>query len=631
MIPVADSRFFVHTGSTVNTKKRGSFRNNLFLYREAWALDKGRVIGECWMSLTGYLMWIFGSVVFTKYLLWCLEQKRPAREAFTFLAVAALIECAIGASRMWFSKWYKPLSGNRMVTKFSRRLFDHARAADLSSYEDADFYNSYTLAVKEAGTRMESVVRNVPEIAAAALSAVSVTTAMGSIDPWVIAFIAFPIIGNFFFGKRLNALLFERDKKVESHRRKVSYADRVHYMGEYAKELRLSNIGSVLRSSFDSGVAGMLASFDEYGPRARRENFAQNMLCYVFNFEGLFLYGTWLAMVKKSISLSDFAVLASGVVSASWMIINLSNSVLELMKNGTYIENLRSFLDAEISIKDAPDATDLSGPFETLEFRDVSFAYRGQDRKAVEHLSFTLRKGEKVALVGVNGAGKSTFVKLVTRLYDPTSGEILYNGKPIRGLRLAAYRSLFVTAFQDFRVFSLSVAENVLGRARGSDGTAEGDADRALVEGALADAGVLDRVRALPNGIDTVLTREFDESGAVLSGGESQKIAVARAFAGDFEIALFDEPSSALDPIAEYGLYESMMRRCRDRTVVFISHRLSSATLADRILVMDGGRIVEEGSHARLMEHGGAYAKMFAMQAERYIVDNYATFAEETV
>lgn len=615
----------------MKTSKSGSFRNNLFLYREAWALDRGRVLGECWMSLTGYLMWIFTSIVFTKYLLWCLEEQRPAREAFTFLIAAMLVECAIGASRMWFIKWYRPLSGNRMVTKFSRRLFDHARDADLSSYEDADFYTSYTLAVKEAGTRMESVVRNVPEIVAAALSAVSVTVAMGSINPWVIAFIAFPIIGNFVFGKRLNVLMFERDKKVEAHRRKVTYADRAFYMGEYAKEIRLSNIRSVLRAAFDSGVTGMLGTFNQYGFRLTRENFAQNMLCYVVNFEGLFLYGTYLAIVKKSIGLSDFAVLATGVVSASWMIINLSNAILELMKNGTYITNLRAFLDAESAIKDGPDAVDVPTPFETLEFRDVSFSYRGQTKKAVENLSFTLRRGEKVALVGVNGAGKSTFVKLVTRLYDPTDGEVLYNGMSVRGLKLEQYRARFATAFQDFRVFSLSVAENVLMRPLADAGTIEGDADRELVRNALAGAGVLERVLSLPEGIDTVLTREFDEAGAVLSGGESQKIAIARAFAGDFEIALFDEPSSALDPIAEYELYESMMRRCRDRTVVFISHRLSSATLADRILVMDGGRIVEEGSHSELMETGGAYAKMFAMQAERYVVDNYATFAEETV
>ena len=381
-------------------KTDGSFTNNLYLYREAWSLDKRRVLGEWWMSLTGYLMWIFGSIIFIKFLLWCLENNRPAHEAFTFLVAAMLIECAVGASRTWFWKYYRPMSANRMYTAFALRLFDRARNADLANYEDPDFYNSYTLAVKEAGARMESVVKNIPEIGAATLSALSVTIAMGSIDPWVLVFIVFPVIGNFVFGKHLNRLNFERDKKVEAHRRKVTYVDRVFYMGEYAKELRLSKIGTAIRSTFETGLVGMLETFKRYGFKNPSTNFVQNMFCYVLNFEGLFLYGTYLAIVKKSISLSDFAVLASGVVSGSWMIINLSMAIVELMKNGTYINNLRTFLETESEIRDRDGAGDLPGDFESIEFRNVNFSYRGQTKKAVDGLSFSLRRGEKIALVG---------------------------------------------------------------------------------------------------------------------------------------------------------------------------------------------------------------------------------------
>jgi len=603
----------------------GVLRNNLYLYREALALNRLRVVGEWGVSLVGYFGWAFYSIIFVKYLLSCVERHRPVGEAFTFVIASMLLFALFEVFNRWFMHYYRPLSGVRMYTAFSRRLFERARSADLSSYEDADFYNAYTLAVKEAGARMESVITNIPQIGAAFLSAIGVILGMGSIDLIVLLFILFPIVGNFVFGKRLNRFNYEKDRAVEAERRKVSYVDRVYYLGDYAKEIRLSGIRSVLSATFDAGFAGMMRAYDRLGLRSARENFIQNVLCFLCGFEGIFLYGAWLAIVKKSVSLSDFAVLASGVVSASWMIINLSNAVLELVKNGTYIDNLRSFLETEPTIKDGPESIDLPGAFESLEFRDVGFAYRGQSRLAVEGLSFTLRRGEKVALVGINGAGKSTLVKLITRLYDPTSGAILYNGRDVRGLMLAPYRALFATAFQDFRIFSLSVADNVLMRPM----RAEDAADRARVEGALEAAGVLDRVRQLPQGIDTTLTREFDEAGAVLSGGEYQKVAIARAFAQDFEIALFDEPSSALDPIAEYSLYENMMRRCRDKTVIFISHRLSSATLADRIIVMDGGRVVETGSHAELMASRGAYANMFNLQAERYVVDNYQTFAEE--
>ena len=598
----------------------GAFRNNLYLYREAWALDKKRVLGEWIISLTGYFIWVFFSIVFIKYLLFCMENDRPLREPVVFVIATMSAIGLISLYRTWFFKYYRPLSQNRMFTAFSKRLFKRAREADLANYEDADFYNSYTLAVKEAGERLESVLTNIPTVGAAFVSAAGVAGTMGSIDPFVLLFVLFPVIGNFVLGKRLNGITFNRDRQIESHRRKISYADRVYYMGEYAKELRLSKIRRVLEAVFEHGLHDIMTTFDRYRFNATATNFVQNMLTFVFNFEGVFLYGTYLAMVKKSIALSDFAVLASGVVSVSWMIIRLSAAVVELMKNGTYISNLRTFLETEPTITGGSPDAELPGTFETLEFKSVSFAYTGQDGWAVEGMNLKLRRGEKIALVGVNGAGKSSVVKLLTRLYDPTEGSILYNGRDIKTVPVNKYRDLFATAFQDFRIFSLSVTDNV---TMGSAGVA-----RDAVDGALTDAGVMDRVRELPKGRETVLTRELDDGGAVLSGGEYQKIAIARAFARDCEIYLLDEPSSALDPIAEYALYENMMKRCRDKTVMFISHRLSSATLADRIIVMDGGRIVEEGDHAQLMSRGGIYAGMFRMQAERYVIDNYQTFEE---
>lgn len=600
--------------------RSGSLSNNWYLYREAWVLDRKRVLGEWGVSFTSYLMWVFYSIGFIKYLLFCLETERPVREPFMFIIAVMVIAGLISLYRTWFIKFYRPLSQNRMFTEFSKRLFRKAREADLANYEDAEFYNSYTLAVKEAGERLESVLLNIPGVGAAFIAAVGVAVTMSSIDPWVLVFVLFPVIGNFVFGKKLNKLLFSRDRKIESHRRKISYADRVYYMGEYAKELRLSKIRNVLSSVFETGITDILRTFNRYGLKCTVTNFVQNMLTFVFNFEGVFLYGTYLALVKKSITLSDFAVLASGVVSVSWMIIHLSTAVVELMKNGTYINNLRTFLETDPSIRDTEDSAMLAEDFQTLQFKDVCFSYSGQKGFAVEAMNFCLSRGEKIALVGINGAGKSSVVKLMTRLYDPVSGAILYNGRDIKTLRLREYRKLFATAFQDYRIFSLSVADNVMmGEPVPEDDT---------VESALADAGILDKVRGLPDGADTVLTRELDDGGVVFSGGEYQKVAVARAFARDCEIYLLDEPSSALDPMAEYALYENMMKRCRDKTVMFISHRLSSATLADRIIVMDGGRIVEEGSHAQLMALNDVYADMFRKQAERYVIDNYTTFEE---
>jgi len=606
-------------------KAHGVITNNLYLYGIAWKIDPWRVAHEWVKSLVGYFSWAFYSVIFVKYILASIQGHTPVSRVIAFVLFAMGLFAVLDLYNRWFQHHFQPLSQARMYRAFAQSIFDKAGSADVASYEDADFYTTHTLAIREASDRMESVVRNIPGIGAAAIAASSVTGVMGSMDPWVLLFILLPLLGNFFFGRKLNANTYQQDREAEPSRRRIGYVNRVFFLPEYAKEIRLSRIGSVLGATMDAGYSGIIDANRRRGGKGVALAFTQRVLTFLFAFEGVFLYGAWLALVKKSIALSDFAVFASGIVSASWMIIGLSESVLDLMKNGLYINNLRSFLERETEVRDSPEARDPDGEFRTIEFRDVWFRYRGQaeDQAVLKGVDFTLHRGEKVAFVGVNGAGKTTFIKLLMRLYDPVRGRITLNGHDIRDVRLSAYRAQFATAFQDYRIFSMSVAENVLMRSP----TCKEDYARAA--DALAASGVLERVMALPGAMDAMLTREFDDKGVVLSAGEFQKIAIARAFAADFQVAILDEPSSSLDPIAEYALYKSIMERCRDATVIFISHRLSSATLADRIVVMDDGRIIEEGDHRTLMARNGAYAEMFRRQAERYVEENYHTWGAE--
>ena len=260
------------------------------------------------------------------------------------------------------------------------------------------------------------------------------------------------------------------------------------------------------------------------------------------------------------------------------------------------------------------EGADPGTTIESIEFRNVSFAYK--DTPVLKDLNMKFEGGNTYALVGHNGAGKSTIIKLLLRFYDPTEGEILLNGHNIKEYNLHKYRALFATAFQDNRMFSMSVADNV---TLGEDIPA--DQREAIVADALKLSGVYDKVMSLPQGINTTLTREFDDNGAVLSGGEFQKIVVSRAFARRCPIKVFDEPSSALDPIAEYQLFDNILKACRENTLLFISHRLSSVQNADHVFLLEHGQVKEEGTHRELMNKQGLYADMYQKQAENYLAD----------
>ena len=244
-----------------------------------------------------------------------------------------------------------------------------------------------------------------------------------------------------------------------------------------------------------------------------------------------------------------------------------------------------------------------------LKATDLGISFGGL--RAVDGLDMTIEKGELYGLIGPNGAGKTTLIKLLMRLYDPTEGEILYNGKNIKEYTVSSIRKHMAAVFQDYRIFACSLAENIAAGPYAD--TMEPDVNRALHDSTLAD-----KLQSLPQGIQTQLTREFDNCGTQLSGGEQQKVAIARAFYKNADLIILDEPSSALDPIAEYEMYNRMIAACEDCGVIFISHRLSSAVMADRIYLLENGRVAECGTHTELMEKNGRYAEMFKKQAMNY-------------
>ena len=243
----------------------------------------------------------------------------------------------------------------------------------------------------------------------------------------------------------------------------------------------------------------------------------------------------------------------------------------------------------------------------------MSFAYDENDKKALKNISLTIKPYEKVAFVGYNGAGKTTLTKLLMRLYDVSDGEILLNNVNIKDYKVKEYRNGFGAVFQDYQMFASSIGENVIMDEINQE-------SKIQILNALHHSGFTDKLKSLEKGIETSITREFDDAGVNLSGGEAQKVAIARVFAKPCSVIILDEPSSALDPISEYNLNQTMMEATKNKTVIFISHRLSSTRMADKIYMFEKGEIIERGSHQELMEYNGKYAQMFNLQAAKYRV-----------
>lgn len=529
-----------------------------------------------------------------------------------------------------FDKWYwgyrNPLIRRKLQLRMHEELFVKALSLDLACFDDPEFYNDFVWAMNESDTRAVAIIEDTGKLINRGVSSAAMLSLLYTIDP-VIALILFlssavTIICNL-YGNRIQ---FNYNKDTNELWRKKGYIDRVYHLADYAKELRTNHASELIMNDYDENMDKLIAMDRKYG--------IKYFLLYGLGWSAvgnITFFALILYMITRlgngSILVGGFAASVSVIWKIRWMLTDLIERITKYPKHSLYIEKYLEFMNYEPEVKG--EITDIP-PFESLEFCDVSFSYefsshpkykyheedhtppKKEDGKNVlRHVNLKISKGEKVAIVGYNGAGKTTLIKLIMRLYDPTEGEILYNGVNIKEFDPAEYRKMIGTVFQDFKIFATTVAENVM------DGEYTED-DRQTVLGALEAADFTDKLETLDNGIDTQLTREFDDNGTNLSGGEAQKIAISRVFARKYPIVIMDEPSSALDPMAEYNLNRSILRNTEGKTVIFISHRLSTTRIADKIYMFDTGNLIEEGSHSQLLEAGGKYAEMFRVQSEKY-------------
>lgn len=596
-------------------KKESKFRifaNNAYAVKTVWQISKSRVIHTAIGSIIGYVEWIFMSIFFLRYVIGAIENEFPVESILFFIGICFVVFLLLAVYDSYSKAVIYPYTDNKIYRTLYRKLYAKARNVELRCFEDADFYNRYTMALDGSAQKMTTSVNCFFSVVFGVVAAAAAFWSMFTIDPWSVLFVISPIIGNFVFGALMNKIWGGRYVDTVKNNRIAEYVNRVMHLAEYAKEIRYSSIHELMMKRYNDAMDGNAKVADKYGRKAIAYTWAQNVTTFALVFEGIMIYAAYRTIVSETMGLAELAIMFTAMSTSSWILIGLFNNFTEALKNGQFLEYFCTFMEYEEKIPEDQDGI-IPEKIRSIEFKNVCFEYK-ENEPVINNLSFKIEGDKVCALVGHNGAGKSTIIKLLFRLYDPTSGEILVNGINIKEYNLKAYRKQFSAAFQDYKVMAMSVKDNVL-MGESFDNPDE------TAERALKCAGVWGKVSSLSNGINTIMTKEFDNDGAVLSGGEQQKIVVARAFAQQASVKVFDEPSSALDPIAEYDLYKGIMDESKGHITLFISHRLSSVKDANEVFMLENGTVIEQGTHRQLMDMGGKYCEMFTKQAQNYLAD----------
>lgn len=487
-------------------------------------------------------------------------------------------------------------------------FYKKATELDLNKYDDPAYYSDFILAIESSSDSLKYILSLVKGYVGEIVSFAAIAGVVLTIDPVCLLIVVLFVVMFIPMGRYTGNLQMKRREEVTEKHRKGDYFARVFYLPEYAGEIRTSGIFPLLRKRFNESADEVVDTQKKYVGKLDKLFYIQDIGIRAIGFVlVLGLYIGYQTIVTGNMSAGDFVATFNGALLIGGSILYLTvYGVRNFTEQSKMIEKCRAFLAEKESITDGAHIAECGEP-EEISVENITFSYEGNEKNSLDGISFEIKPYEKVALVGYNGAGKTTLTNLLLRLYDVKEGSIKIGGRDIREETVSSHRDRFAAVFQDFQIFSASVGENV---------ALSKNYDEERVWKALKAVGF---DKELPDGLETILLREFDEDGLMLSGGEQQKIAIARAFYKDCPYVILDEPSANLDPVSEYELNHAMMTGATDKTVIFISHRLSTTRHADRIFMMEKGKIIESGSHEELMNLNGKYAEMFNLQAEKYM------------
>lgn len=501
------------------------------------------------------------------------------------------------------------LLGDLLSNETSEQLIEHAAKLDLAQFEDSEFYDKLERARRQTTSRtflMSQILSQAQNF----ITILFLGAGLVVFNPWLILLLILAVIPAFLSELHFNQRSYSMTRNWTPERRELDYVRFVGASDQMAKEVKMFGLAGYLKERFSTVAAQYYQA---------NKTLATRRAAFGFLFTGLGTFGYYAAYIviilqaiSGSITLGDLTFLSGSFARMRGLLQSMLTQLSSIAQSALYLQDLFDFFNLKPSIASPAQPVSFPEPIvDGFRFEGVSFKYPGSEKYAVKDLTFHLRAGEKLALVGENGAGKTTLVKLLARLYDPEEGRILLDGKDLKEYDLTDVRNHIGVIFQDYIRFNLKAGENIaVGRieAREDKGRIEDAATRSLADTV---------VEGLPDGYDQMLGKRFD-GGVDLSGGQWQKIALARAYMREAQLLILDEPTSALDARAEYEVFERFADLTKGKMAVLISHRFSTVRMADRILVLDKGKVLEIGTHEELLQHDGLYAELFQLQAQGY-------------
>ena len=512
-----------------------------------------------------------------------------------------LVERSVGLMRQ--------LIGSRLGIDLNVRIMEKALTLDLRHFEDPKFYDQLTRARREASSRPLSLVQENFQIVRSALTLAGYAALLMRFSPWAVAGLLAAAVPAFDSEARFSGAAFRLRNRRSPEARKLNYLEYVVGNDEHAKEVKLFGLGPLLLDRYKRLAELFYHDDRQLSVRRAGWTFALSQIANAA------YYGCYVAIALAAaagrLSLGDMTLYVVAFRQGQSGFQAILAALGGMYEDNLYMSNLFEYLAIPTGRTGMPELP--PGRAETgIRFEGVGFRYPDAQTWALRDVSLFVPQGQSLALVGENGAGKTTFIKLLTRLYEPTEGRILLDGCDLRAWDEAALRRRVGVIFQDFNQYQFAVRENV------GFGSVEHLADTPRIDRAVANGGASEVVAALAAGLETQLGRFFQD-GAELSGGQWQKLALARAFMREeADILVLDEPTAALDAVAEQAVFERFRALTQGRTAILISHRFPTVRMAERIVVIEHGHIVEQGTHAELLALGGRYARMFTLQAEGY-------------